>query len=372
MDRGRVAAMAPLMIAVAQTSISADPRANGSVVRSAMRRAADQGARLIQFPEGALSGYANAQIQSWEDVDWAVIAEEVDRVVELAGELRLWVVLGCAHRLTGPNRPHNSMYVVSDRGTVVDRYDKRMCSNTEITRFYSPGFDPVVFQVDGLKFGSAVCIEVNFPELFAEYERLGVDCVLLSAYPIDEVLAVKARAHAAINNYWIALSAPAQTADLFRSGLIGPDGVTIAQVQPGGDLVTAEIDRSPRSFTLRCNSPARGAPKPAPVTSTPAAGCRTPAAPTTQPGDQRSAVIGPALGEAGSQDRRPDRNGIGISTFPADGHNAGQLVDVAQRRSRQGQLNRACLCGRELPRWRGVAVGPEALVPVFRRVVPLR
>lgn len=240
--------VAGLVIAVSQTSISADPRTNGSTIRSAMHRASDRGARLIQFPEGALSGYAKEQIQSWQDVDWGVIGEEFDQIADLAAKLRLWVLLGSAHRLTAPHRPHNSLYVISDRGTVVDRYDKRMCSNTEITHFYSPGFDPTVFEIDGLRFGAAVCIEVNFPELFAEYELLDVDCVLLSAYPIDSVFANTARSHAAINSYWIGLSAPAQTAELVPAALIGPDGITIAQVPPGEDLVTAEIDQSNPSF----------------------------------------------------------------------------------------------------------------------------
>jgi predicted amidohydrolase len=89
---------------------------------------------------------------------------------------------------------------------VVTRYDKRFCSNTEITRFYSPGLDPVVFVVDGYRFGCAICIEVNFPRLFAEYDRLGVDCLLLCAWPVDTIFFTKAQAHAAIHNYWLSRS----------------------------------------------------------------------------------------------------------------------------------------------------------------------
>jgi predicted amidohydrolase len=138
--------------------------------------------------------------------------------------------------------------VISDDGRIADRYDKRLCSHTEITHYYSPGLHPVVFDVDGVRFGCAICIEVNFPDVFAEYERLGVDCLLLSAYPVDSVFAIKARAHAAINNYWIGLSAPAQTRELFPSALIGPDGEPIAQVSPDDELVIAEIDRADPAF----------------------------------------------------------------------------------------------------------------------------
>jgi predicted amidohydrolase len=152
-----------LRIATSQPAGSADARHNGRTARQLMRRAAAEGARLIQFPEGFLSGYAKEQIADWDDVDWAAVHEELRAVSELAAELEIWVVLGSEHPLTPPHRPHNSLYVISDRGRVVTRYDKRFCSNTEITRFYSPGFEPVVFDVDGYRFGCAICIEVNFP-----------------------------------------------------------------------------------------------------------------------------------------------------------------------------------------------------------------
>jgi predicted amidohydrolase len=126
---------------------------------------------------------------------------------------------------------------------LVDRYDKRKCSHTETTRFYSPGFEPVVFDVDGFRFGCALCIEVNFTDLFGDYERRVVDCVLLSAYPVDSVFAVKARALAAINNYWLSLSVPAQSTHLFCSGLIAPNGDVLAEAGVAPGLVVADLDR---------------------------------------------------------------------------------------------------------------------------------
>jgi len=238
----------PLRIATTQPTGSADPHANGRMARELMRQAAAAQARLIHLPEGFLSGYAKAQITDWDDVDWAAVRDELAQVAELAAELGMWVVLGSAHPLTPPHRPHNSLYVISDRGQVVDRYDKRFCSSTEITHFYSPGFQPVVFDVDGYRFGCAICVEVNFPQLFAEYDRLGVDCLLLSAWPVDSVFFLKAQAHAAINNYWLSLSVPGQCADLMRSAIIGPDGSHLVSVDAAADLAVATLDRDAPEF----------------------------------------------------------------------------------------------------------------------------
>ena len=46
---------------------------------------------------------------------------------------------------------------------------------------YSPGSDPITFVVDGYRFGCALGMESHFPEVFSEYERLDVDCVLFSS-----------------------------------------------------------------------------------------------------------------------------------------------------------------------------------------------
>ena len=209
-----------------------------------MRRAAAQGARVVLFPEGLLSGYAKHPIRDWADVDWPAVRDELASIVELAGTLRLWVVLGSAHRLTPPHWPHNSLYVISDAGRIADRYDKRFCSYTETTQFYTPGFEPVVFEVDGYRFGCAICWEINFPQVFVEYRQLGVDCVLLSAYPVDSIFYTKAVAYAAIHNYWISLSIPSDCASLMKSGVIGPDGVSLAQVDRDEGLAICDLDRS--------------------------------------------------------------------------------------------------------------------------------
>ncbi|MFC4071907.1 carbon-nitrogen hydrolase family protein [Actinoplanes subglobosus] len=239
-----------IRVATTQPAGSADSRENGRKARALMRQAAAEQVRLIQFPEGFLSGYAKEQIADWSDVDWAAVRDELSKTAALAAELRIWVVLGSAHPLTAPHRPHNSLYVISDQGQISTRYDKRFCSNTEITRFYSPGFEPVVFDVDGYRFGCAICIEINFPQLFAEYERLGVDCLLLSAWPVDSIFFLKAQAHAAINNYWLSLSVPAQSAHLMPSAIFGPDGSRLTSTGGDSELAVISLDRNAPEFHI--------------------------------------------------------------------------------------------------------------------------
>jgi predicted amidohydrolase len=203
------------------------------------------GASLVHFPEGALSGYVKRQIKSWDQVDWHLLEEELQATAAWARELRLWVVLGCNHRLTVPNRPHNSLYVLSPEGKVVTRYDKRYCSHSEISDWYTPGRIPCVFQAEGWRFGCALCIEIQFPEVFQEYSRLDVDCVLFSAYADTPMFGIQAQGYAASHNYWISVSVPAQRQDSLTSRLIGPAGEVQAAARASESaVVTGVLDEA--------------------------------------------------------------------------------------------------------------------------------
>jgi predicted amidohydrolase len=241
-----------IKIAVAQSLITPDVRANGSHIRDLMAQAATAGARLVQFTEGALSGYSKAQIRDWNDVGLKALSQELEQVAAHAKRLGIWVALGCNHQLPPPDCPHNSIHVISDGGRLVGRYDKRFCSHSEVTDWYTPGSAPFVFEVDSFRFGSVLCIEVQFPELFAEYEGLGVDCLLFSAYSKDPMHGIQAQAHAATNCYWIGLSTPAQCSKGLPSAVISPDGYVSSQAPATGEaaVVYSVIDRQDQRFEV--------------------------------------------------------------------------------------------------------------------------
>jgi len=92
-------------------------RAAATCASSCGRPAA--GARIIHFPEGttcsphkrimSVTGPAEVGPADWGRADWQVLRIELVAIARLAGELRLWTVLGSVHLLTPPHRPHNSM-----------------------------------------------------------------------------------------------------------------------------------------------------------------------------------------------------------------------------------------------------------------------
>ncbi len=253
-------------LAVAQTLVPDDPRDKeslrecGGEIRRLMQEAHARGAKLIQFTEGATcspnkrvmssTGPENVGPADWDRFEWAVLREQLDATRKLARELGLWTVIGSVHQLTPPYRPHNSLYVISDQGALITRYDERMLSNTKVSFMYTPGAVPITFEIEGVLFGCSLGMESHFPEVFLEYERLNVDCVLFSsiggAMSDGPVFSTEIRGHAATNSYWVTFSVPAQYSVIDPAGIVDPSGAWVAQCPNDGSssLVVADIDKN--------------------------------------------------------------------------------------------------------------------------------
>lgn len=93
------------------------------------------------FCEGALSGYAGTDFESFDGFDWEHLADATAQVAEQGRQLGLWVVLGSAHRLLNLTDRTTACTTWRDRaihgtlhsGTLVD--DPR---SPDRTRYWRP------------------------------------------------------------------------------------------------------------------------------------------------------------------------------------------------------------------------------------------
>jgi predicted amidohydrolase len=258
-----------MTVAAAQLPLFPDPgdasqiRASGTAVRALMQQARARDAGLVHFPEGALTcpgkrvmsstGPDNLGPADWDRADWAGLARELDEIIRLAGQLRLWTVVGGIHRSAPDARPGNCLFVISSRGRLIGRYDERMLSKTKSTLMYTAGRDPLAFTASGVRFGCALGMETHYPEVFAAYEEQDVDCVLFSTHGNPEVpgiFAIEAAGHAAANSLWVSYAGPAAD-DTPPAGLVTPDGTWAARCAAGvPDLAVTDV-------TTSTDSPAR-------------------------------------------------------------------------------------------------------------------
>lgn len=247
-------------LATAQLHSPTDPRDTAAIRRAGadarrlMSAASAAGAQLIHFGEGTLCAPNKRLLSSdpdtvaaadWTRFDWTTQRGELEQIARHAAELQLWTVIGAVHRLTVPHRPVNSLYVIDDRGLIVTRYDERMLSHTKISFLYSPGTDAVVFDVEGMRFGCTLGMETQYPEIFAEYERAGVHCVLSSTMDNGTTFSLQARSHASTNSFWVSYATTSTDASAAPSGVADPSGAWVRQC-PGADVadvVVTDLDR---------------------------------------------------------------------------------------------------------------------------------
>jgi predicted amidohydrolase len=242
-----------MLLATAQSRIEKNPDENAAQIAGLIRQAAEAGADFVHFPECALSGYVKTQITDWSEVDWRALARHLQGIRELCAKLTIGAAIGSAHKSREKDRPFNSLYIIDSAGSLAARYDKRLCSNSEITDWFSAGTAPVVVDVKGMKLGFALCIEIQFPEVFLAYERMGANCVLLSAYHDAEIFRIQAQGHAACNNYWISYSVPANASHRQPSCCIGPYGSVLDSCgRDTSGFVLSTIDPDAAEWDIPC------------------------------------------------------------------------------------------------------------------------
>ena len=224
-------------LATCQFAVSGSVGRNAAAIAKLMRQAKRAHADIAHFPECALTGYAGVDRESTGDIDWDALREETEKIMRLAGELGMWVVMGSTHRLTRPHKPHNCLYLIDAGGRLVDRYDKRFCTEADL-KHYSVGDHFVTFDVNGVRCSLLICFDLRFGELYRELWRKGVQCVLQSFYNArqegpsvhTQIMRQTMQANAANNGLWVSMANASGYYAPYSSCFIRPDGVIARQL----------------------------------------------------------------------------------------------------------------------------------------------
>lgn len=230
--------MSKLKVATCQFAVGADIRRNSRRICAYLTKARRARADIVHFPECALSGYASVDYNSFAGYDWDLLRQEAERIVALAGKLKLWVVLGSAHRLTEPNKPHNSLYLIGPGGKIIDRYDKRFCTEVDLANF-TPGNRFVNFEINGVRCTLLICFDLRFPEIYRELKKQKVEFVLQSFYNArqkgpsvhTDIMRQTMQCRAGTNYFWVSMANSSGYYSPYPSCFIHPDGKIAAQLR---------------------------------------------------------------------------------------------------------------------------------------------
>ncbi|KAJ3128598.1 Carbon-nitrogen hydrolase [Nowakowskiella sp. JEL0407] len=148
------------------------PRENRETVNGLVAHLSPESVDLLVLPELAFSGYV---FKDRDDIkDFIEHPETGDSVVwakQKAKELEAWVQIGFPRlALEDPEKWYNSVCIISPDGEVMAIYDKHFLYETDES-WAEPGIGFKVFDVDGLKYGPGICMDINPFQFTAPFEK---------------------------------------------------------------------------------------------------------------------------------------------------------------------------------------------------------
>ncbi|MFD9357843.1 carbon-nitrogen hydrolase family protein [Streptomyces sp. NPDC060031] len=233
-----------MKIAAAQmTCVPADPAANAAQAAELARRAREQGAALVVFPELTLTGYELAAIAA--DPGLCLADADDPRLDGIRGG-GIATAVNVALRSADPRRPVLATLVHDADGAHVTTYAKRHLYRHEQDVF-AAGEHPGHFELGGIRFSLGICYDNHFPDVPGAGVAAGCRVHLASSlYGTGEGIHERATVHPGIardHGLYVALAN--------HVGPAGPwTGCGGAAVwAPGGALLAAADDRTPSVVT---------------------------------------------------------------------------------------------------------------------------
>ena len=245
-----------LRAACVQLNTRQDATAAVRTAGELVRKAADEGARLIALPEtwaykGGHAGIA-ASAQALDGPSNGILAE-------LAAELGVYVLAGSIYEPSPvAARVYNTSALYGPGGELLAAYRKihlfDVVAGTVVYREsddVAAGAHVVTAEVDGVTVGLSICYDLRFPELYRSLALRGADVLLVpsafTAYTGAAHWEVLLRARAVENGCFVV--APAQVGEHLpgrdcwgHSMLVDPWGVVLAELAEGVGVCVADLD----------------------------------------------------------------------------------------------------------------------------------
>lgn len=158
----------------------------------------------------------------------------------------------------------NTCPVISRDGKLIATYSKNHLYSyygCDEGKYITPGYSPVMVELDGVKFGLTICYDIRFPEIYRAYRKAGADILVNCAAwgskkPIPWEVMTKSRA---VENqcYMIALTQSGYIENgeynLGESRIIDYKGEELSSIMSGEGIVSSEILLDPMyEFRNKC------------------------------------------------------------------------------------------------------------------------
>ena len=143
---------------------------------------------------------------------------------------------------------YNTSVIFNRNGEIVGKYRKMHLFDAfgfGESSAITPGKDPFMAELDGLKFGVAICYDIRFPEIFRYYAVKGAEVVFLPAaffQPNHDHWNLNVCSRALDNTIFIATANQTGRYWVGRSMVVNPWGVPVASAGTEEGYYTVDID----------------------------------------------------------------------------------------------------------------------------------
>jgi predicted amidohydrolase len=249
---------------VTVAAVQTDPRlgdvaGNLDRIASWTRRAANEGAELVVFPECAVHGYRyDSREEALRDAQ-TVPGPATDVLEGVAAETGVHIAVGIVER--DGERLYNCAALIGPDG-LVTKYRKTHIPFQAVDRFVTPGDIPLhVVETPIGRVGMLICYDLRFPEPARVLALSGVQIIAnLTNLPPPGWVQPEFifRSRAAENRVWLVCADRVGTERgvefIGRSAIVGPSGVTLAEASESAEemlvqrIVPSEADEKDLVF----------------------------------------------------------------------------------------------------------------------------
>ncbi len=227
-----------------------------------IRLAAEEGSRVVLFPETNLTGYYYPDVLKLAP---EAVNQALDQVCSAARESRLWVIAGTLRKT--PDRFLNIAHVISPEGTIVHEYAKVHMAGRDEQQYCRGGNKISLFEIDGIPCTLVICRDGRHPELYRLPAMAGAQILFHPSCSSDEIEAViwkrtSGRAQQPVGPNCKMFHCVANTIGQSPDGKQSSSGMSFIR-EPSGmplaeagwyqeEMITAvlDLDRADRSYAL--------------------------------------------------------------------------------------------------------------------------
>ena len=150
-----------------------------------IRLAADEGSRVVLFPEANLTGYYFPDVI---ELDPREVQRALERISRAAAEAGLWAIVGTLKKTR--DRYLNLAHVISPEGAVVYEYAKVHMAGRDEKAHGRGGDKLALFEIDGIPSTLVICRDGRHPELYRIPAMAGAKILFHPSCSSDEIEAV--------------------------------------------------------------------------------------------------------------------------------------------------------------------------------------